>query len=637
MRLFTLTKTESSLFMMDNLRTAANSPVLKIVFVIIILSFVFTGVGGYLIGGSSNHAAKVNGTAISQVQLQQAFQQEKQALQERLGDQFAEIASSEQGIQMLRRQALERLIGVTLLNQFSNQLGLTASDEQIKQDIYNMPIFQTYGHFDSEKYRAILSQHNVNADDLAQEIRQNLMNRQLSKMYVTDEFVLPEEIKSYAELLLQQREVKTATISLANYQSKQTFTDKELQDYYNTHQNSFISPEQVQVSYIKLNAASQRENVAVKDEELKSYYEQNIANFTQPAQKHYSMIQLSTEKEADSVAKELAGGADFKQLVAEKSTDKFRAANHGALGWMEATSTPSEIIAANLTKKGQVSGVIKSASNYIIFRLDDIKPEVIKPFQSVKTEIAYSLKNEKAINAFYSLEQTASRAAMDDNESLAAAEKVTGIKAVTTDWFSRNNLPEEIRFDKVADSIFNGNLLDKNGPTSINSDVINVDGDLAFVIRVEKYKPEVTQPFDEVKKSVAELVKLNKATKEMEAEGNKLLTALKQGTGEAALAKQDITFGEAKIIKRFDQNDSFAEQIFQMPIPKENTPTYLSSKDSKNNLVIIQLVKVTQGQQTEDELKVFSQRYKMILGDVMMESLMLNLRDKAKVDLGRIE
>ncbi|QBY44884.1 peptidylprolyl isomerase [Arsenophonus nasoniae] len=623
--------------MMDNLRTAANSLVLKIVFVIIILSFVLTGVGSYLIGGSSNHVAKVNGTAISQVQLQQAFQQEKQVLQERLGDQFAEIASSEQGMQMLRRQALERLIGVTLLNQYSNQLGLTASDNQVKQDIYNMPIFQTDGHFDSEKYRTILSQHNVNADDLAQEIRQNLINRQLSKMYITDEFVLPEEVKSYAQLLLQQREVKTATLSLANYQSKQTVTDKELQDYYNAHQNSFISPEQVQVSYIKLDAASQRENVAVKDEELKNYYEQNIANFTQPAQKHYSMIQLPTEKEADSVVKSLAGGADFKQLVAEKSTDKFSAANHGALGWMEATSTPSEIIAANLTKKGQISAVIKSASNYIIFRLDDIKPEVVKPFQSVKTEIANTLKNEKAINAFYSLQQTASRAAMDDNESLTAAEKATGIKAVTTGWFSRNNLPEEIRFDKVADTIFNGNLVDKNGPTGINSDVINVDGDRAFVIRVEKYKPQVTQPFDEVKKTVAELVKLNKATKEMEAEGNKLLTALKQGAGEAALAKLGINFGDAKIIERFEQNDVLVEPIFQMPIPKENTPTYFSTKDAKNNLVIIQLIKVTQGQPTDEELKVFSQRYKMILGNVMMESLMLNLRDSAKVDLGRME
>lgn len=633
MRQFTLIKNGEHHLMMDYLRTATNSPALKIVFMIIILSFLLTGVGGYLISDSNNHVAKVNGTTISQVQLQQALQQEKQALQERLHDQFAEITSSEQGIQMLRHKALERLIDVILLNQYSNQLGLTASDNQIKHHIYNIPIFQTDGHFNNEKYLAVLSQHNVNANDLAQEIRQNLINRKLSKIYITDEFVLPEEVKSYTQLLLKQREIKIATLSLANYQSKQLVTDKELQDYYNEHQDNFISPEQVQVSYIKLDAASQRGNVAVKDEELKNYYEQNIANFTQPEQKHYSIIQLATEKEADSVVKALAAGADFKQLVAEKSTDKISAANQGALGWMDVTSTPNEIISANLTKKGQVSGVIKSATHYIIFRLDDIKPEVIKSFQAVKTGIVDTLKNEKAINEFYLLQQTASRAAMDDNASLTAAEKATGIKARTTGWFSRNNLPEEIRFDNIADTIFNGNLVDKNGPTGINSNVINVDSDHAFVIRVEKYKPQVTQPFDKVKKSVAELAKHNKAIKEMEADGNKLITALKQGAGEAALAKLGINFGDTKIIERFGQNATLAELIFQMPIPKGNTPTYFSTKDAKDNLVIIQLLKITQRQPTEEELKVFSQHYKMILGNVMMESLMLNLRNRAKVNL----
>ncbi len=45
--------------MMDNLRTAANSVVLKIIFGIIIVSFILTGVSGYLIGGGKNYAAKV--------------------------------------------------------------------------------------------------------------------------------------------------------------------------------------------------------------------------------------------------------------------------------------------------------------------------------------------------------------------------------------------------------------------------------------------------------------------------------------------------------------------------------------------------------------------------------------------------
>lgn len=51
--------------MMDNLRTKANSPFIKVLLAIIILSFVLTGVAGYMIGGSSNDAAKVNGQSIS--------------------------------------------------------------------------------------------------------------------------------------------------------------------------------------------------------------------------------------------------------------------------------------------------------------------------------------------------------------------------------------------------------------------------------------------------------------------------------------------------------------------------------------------------------------------------------------------
>ncbi|MGP1953629.1 MAG: peptidylprolyl isomerase, partial [Arsenophonus sp. NC-QC1-MAG3] len=112
---------------------------------------------------------------------------------------------------------------------------------------------------------------------------------------------------------------------------------------------------------------------------------------------------------------------------------------------------------------------------------------------------------------------------------------------------------------------------------------------------------------------------------------------LKQGAGDAALLKENIRFGKSKIIKRFDQNNSLAEHIFQMPIPKGDTSTYLSTKDTKDNLIIIQLIKVIQGQPTETELKVFSKHYEMILGNMMIELLMLNLRDKAKIDLGRIE
>ena len=77
--------------MMDNLRTAANSVVLKIIFGIIIVSFILTGVSGYLIGGGKNYAAKVNGQEIGRGQFENAVASERNRMQQQLGDQFSEL------------------------------------------------------------------------------------------------------------------------------------------------------------------------------------------------------------------------------------------------------------------------------------------------------------------------------------------------------------------------------------------------------------------------------------------------------------------------------------------------------------------------------------------------------------------
>ena len=71
--------------MMDNLRAASNHVVLKIILGLIILSFVLTGVGNYLIGGNSDYAAKVKGQEISRAQLEQAFNNERSRQQQTEG------------------------------------------------------------------------------------------------------------------------------------------------------------------------------------------------------------------------------------------------------------------------------------------------------------------------------------------------------------------------------------------------------------------------------------------------------------------------------------------------------------------------------------------------------------------------
>ncbi|HHR6224181.1 TPA: peptidylprolyl isomerase [Providencia alcalifaciens] len=622
--------------MMEDLRTKANSPFIKVLLAIIILSFVLTGVAGYVIGGSSNNAAEVNGQPISKEQLQQAFQQERQSLQEYLGDKFSEVASNDNYMKELRTQALNNLINNQLINQYANELQLSASDQQIEQAIFAMQIFQTNGKFDSEKYREILSRYNINADNFAAQIRQDLVRAQLGKSFTGTEFALPSEVKAYAELFMQEREVRTATLSLAALQAKQTVTEDELKAYYAANQNSFISPEQVQVSYVEMDAASMPK-ASVTDEEVKSYYEQNLKNFTKAEQKLYSMIQVASEKDAQALEAELKGGADFATLATEKSTDKFSAGNKGVIGWMEATSTPSEIISANLTEKGQVSAPIKVQDNYVLFRLDDVKPEAVKPFDEVKSSIETSLVQDKSVKQFYDLQQKVSEAATNDNESLASVESISGLKVVTTGWFERQNPPAELNFPKVVNEVFSERLVDKNGSTGINSDVINVEGDRAFVLRVAQYKAESIEPFETVKADIEALVKRQKASAQLKADGEKLLAALQAGKGDEALKAADTQFGAVQTVSFLAPATDITGVAMKMTPPAEGKPTYAIAYDQKDNLLIVQLDKVTLGQPTADELNQLANEYRGAMSSAVNEALMLNLRTNAKIEVQSLE
>ncbi|MGL4980268.1 MAG: SurA N-terminal domain-containing protein, partial [Plesiomonas sp.] len=127
--------------MMDKLREAQHSIALKVVLGIIILSFVLTGVQGFL-SANSNYVAKVDGQEITRQQFEQAFQTERTNLQQRMGDNFNTLAADPNYLTMLRKEVLNRLIDDVLLNQYAKSLDLRVSDDQIKQGIVTMPEFQ---------------------------------------------------------------------------------------------------------------------------------------------------------------------------------------------------------------------------------------------------------------------------------------------------------------------------------------------------------------------------------------------------------------------------------------------------------------------------------------------------------------
>ncbi|SFT41857.1 peptidyl-prolyl cis-trans isomerase D [Kosakonia arachidis] len=619
--------------MMDNLRAAANHVVLKIILGLIIVSFILTGVGNYLIGGNNNYAAEVNGQEISRSQFENAVTSERNRMAQQLGDQFSELAANENYMKSMRQQVLNRMIDEALLDQYAKKLHLGISDEQVKKAIFSTQAFQANGKFDNNRFNAIINQMGMSADQYAQALRNQLTSQQLINAVAGTDFMLKGETDELAALVAQQRVVRQAVINVNALAAKQTASDDEITSYYDQNKSRFIAPEQFRVSYIKLDATAMQENAS--DAEIQSYYDQHQDQFTQPQRNRYSVIQTKTEDDAKAVLEELNKGADFATVAKAKSTDIISARNGGDMGWLEEGTTPDELKNAGLKEKGQLSGVIKSSVGFLVARLDDIQPAQVKPLSEVRDELAAKVKQEKALDAWYALQQKVSEAASNDNESLAGAEQAAGAKAVQTGWFSRDTLPEDLNFKPVIDAIFNGGLVGQNGAPGSNSDIITVDGDRAFVLRITDHKAEAIKPLAEVKAQVIDIVKHNKAEQQAKLDAEKVVAELKAGKGDDALKAAGLSFGEAKTLMRTGQ-DPVSQSAFNLPLPEKDKPSFGSTTDQQGNVVVLALDEVKAGTMPDAQKEAMVKGITQNNAQIAFEALMSNLRKEAKIKLGTI-
>ncbi|WP_330983125.1 MULTISPECIES: peptidylprolyl isomerase [Enterobacterales] len=619
--------------MMDSLRTAANSVVLKIIFGIIIVSFILTGVSSYLIGGNKTYAAKVNGQEISRPQFENAVASERNRMQQQMGDQFSELASNENYMKTMRQQVLNRLIDEALLDQYARHLNLGISDAQVKQAIFQTQAFQSNGKFDNDRFNGIVNQMGMSADQYAQALRNQLVTQQLINAIVGSEFMLPGETNQLAALVSQQRVVREATIDVNALAAKQQVSDQEINSYYEQNKNQFVAPEQFRVSYIKMDAASMQETAS--DSDIQSYYDQHQDQFTQPQRVRYSIIQTKTEADAKAALDEINKGANFADVAKAKSTDIISAKNGGDMGWLEASTTPDELKNAGLKDKGQLSSVIKSSVGFLVARLDDVEPAKVKPLADVHDDIAAKVKQEKALDAYYALQQKVSEAASNDNETLAGAAQVAGMKVVETGWFGHDSLPAELNFKPVSDAIFNGGLVGENGTPGSNSDIITVDGDRAFVLRVSEHKAEAVKPLAEVKDQVVDIVKHTKAEQQAKLDADKLLAELKAGKGDDAMKAANLSFSAAKTLSRTGQ-DPISQAAFTLPLPQKDKPGYGVSTDMQGNVVLLSLDEVKDGTMPEEQKKAMVQGITQNNAQIAFEALMANLRKEAKIKLGDI-
>lgn len=575
--------------MMDRLREGVNSIAVKIILGLIILSFVFAGVGSYITGGGNNAAAKVGNTEIGRGEFEQAYQNERNRMQSQLGDYFSQMLADPAYVESFRKSVLDRMINDVLLEQQAESLGLRISDSQIRTMILEMPQFQTAGQFDQEVYQAALRRAGFGPESFAEYMRRDLMRNQLVTALQGSEFVLQGEIDTQSKLIAQTRDIRTVTLSVAELAKSVELTEEEISEYYQQNPLAYTRPEQAKVSYIELSAEALKGQIQVSDEQAEQYYQEHLDKYSTEEQRKVShiLVQGDDEAKAQAILDELNAGADFAALAEEKSDDFGSADVGGDLGWIErdVMDPAFEDAAFALENVGDTTGLVKSEFGYHIIKLDELQASKAQPFSEVAAEIKQELLDQEAVDQFYELQTELEKVAFEYPDSLDDSAEAINAKIQTTDFVSQIDAPELLKTPAVMQAILSPEVKEDG----LNSEVIEVAPEHVIVVRVEETRDETVLPIEEVQDQVVAALSAVKAEQQAIELGVSLVNELKAGN-EAVLAENNLTFSELETI---DRSSPLASSVFAFAKPEADQPVFGQAKDQNGNIVVVELSKVT--------------------------------------------
>ncbi|WP_413284030.1 peptidylprolyl isomerase [Vibrio sp. MA40-2] len=575
--------------MMERLREGVNSIAVKIILGLIILSFVFAGVGSYIVGGSGNAAAKVNNTEIGRGAFEQAYTNERNRMQAQMGDYFSSLLADPAYVQSFRKSVLDRMVNELLIEQYADSLGLRISDKQIRQQILAMPEFQNNGTFDQEIYSATLRRAGLNPDSFAESLRNDMTRQQVLFALQNSEFSLTSEVSSQSMLLTQTRDIRSITLDVNEFAKNIELTDEELLAYYDENTANYVRPEQVKVAYVELSVQDLQSKIEISDEQAQEYYQANLDKYSTTEQREVShiLVQGDDEAKAQAILDELNSGADFAELAKVKSEDIGSSEQGGSLGWIEKDVMDPDFEAAafGLANIGDTSGLVKSAFGYHIIKLDGLKASQATPFADVSADIKLELAGQEAIEKFYELQTDLETVAFEYPDSLDDSAQTINQPIQTTDFISRADAPELLNNTAVLQAIFSAEVKEDG----LNSELIEVAPEHVVVVRVEDSRPETVLPYDQVQEQVKAALAQQKGKEKATALANVVLEALKSGD-ESVVESNDLQFGEVETV---DRRSPLAQTVFALAKPEEGMKTYAQTTDLDQNIVIIELNNVS--------------------------------------------
>ena len=624
--------------MLQNMRDNAQSWVAKVIVGVIVLMFALTGWESInRFTSNDDKAAEVNGSVISKMELEQAVSQQRRQLMQQLqqlGDQFDPDMIDEK---RLRDSVLQSLVERAVLLEGARDANLYISEQMIDQMLLNTPDFQTDGQFDANRFDVVIRNMGLNSRMAFRDlVREELMLAQLRNAYQATSFATPSERLLLAQLENQARDF--AVVEVAADPASIDVTDDEIAQYYATHKDDFMTPEQVVLEALTLSRSDFFDQVQVDEEALEALYLREIGHLAEQRRAAHILFAVEGNDAAEAVEqareakKRLDAGEDFAALAQELSADPGTVKKGGDLGFIEEGSfDPTFEQALFALQEGEVSDPVRSEFGVHLIKLTDLQSPEVPTLAEMRPTLAEEQKKEQVERRFVEASQELANLAYEA-EDLSEPARVLDVEIETFGPLERSGGEGITANPKVMNAAFSDEvLLDKR-----NSELLELDADTVVVVRVKQHLRSQQRPLEEVSVEVKDTLEFRKATEQAEKQAEQWVNQLRQGEiDEASLAEQlqqEWQVHEAVSRSNRDVSQVLVRNVFTMPQPDQE-PSYghFAQPNGSQWIVTLRGVSTPAEALAEEETADYAKYIAGQTGQQDFQALQQRLKEEAKI------
>lgn len=547
--------------MLDFMRKRKQAWVIQGLFLIVIFVFIFFGFGNpFSDAPQPNSIAVVEGEPIALRDFQRAYDNIKASYRDAYKEQFT--PEMLQALN-LKQQTVDQLVNSTLMRQEAQRVGFTVDDEELRESIRKISVFQEGDKFDPTRYQRILAAARITVEEFEEGQRNELLRKKLERFVSDAVSATTEEALELYRFNNERVNLAFIKVPATDLLATVTIEKKDSEEYYKTHNESFRQPERIRFAYLAYPASHFESKVQVTQQEEETFYtDHKTDRFTTPAEVRARHILFSypgnssaedkakVRETATGVLTRARAGEDFATLATTYSQDTGTAPKGGDLGFFPRGRMvkPFEEAAFNLSA-GAISDLVESPFGLHIIKAEEVHAERERPLDEVRAEIKQELTRERARDLARE-QATQDSDKIQNGAKLAEVAQSAGLTIVESPLVSREeSLPDLGRQPELTNAAF-GLALDQV------SEPIQA-GEAWYLVspreRVESKIPDFAQIAEEVEKRL----RAEKAEQLAKTKADALLAQAKE--------KKDLTSIATEAKLEVEESGLFSRQGSYIP------------------------------------------------------------------------